>query len=80
MPPKFKHQLVGERSIRSEAKGVSHGGAYGSENVGTSNHNSGERPEHRKPKVSLAMIVSQGLVGPKSMTKVADEGHTVNIP
>jgi len=78
--PKFKHQLVGERSIRSEAKGVSHGGAYGSENVGTSNHKSGERPDHRKPKVSLAMIVSQGLVGPKSMTKVADEGHTVNIP
>ncbi len=51
-----------------------------SENVGTSNHNAGERPAHRKPKVSLAMIVSQGLVGPKSMTKVADEGHTVNIP
>ena len=80
MPPKFKHQLVGERSNCCEAKGVTHSGAIRSENVGTSNHNSGERPEHRKPKVSLAMIVSQGLVGPKSMTKVADDGHTVNIP
>ena len=31
------------------------GGAIGSENVGMSNHNTGEIPVHRKPKVSLAM-------------------------
>ena len=55
-------------------------GALGSENVGTSNHNTGERPVRRKPKVSLAMIVSQGLVGPKAMAKAAADGHTVNIP
>ena len=36
------------------------------ENVGTSNRNSGEIPEHRKPKVSLAMLISQGLGGPKA--------------
>ena len=54
-------------------------GAQGSENVGTSNHNSGEIPEHRKPKVSLAMEISQGLVGPKPMAKAAGDGHAVNI-
>ena len=72
--------MVGERSLCSEAKGVSHGGAQGSENVGTSNHNSGEIPEHRKPKVSLAMEISQGLVGPKPMAKAAGDGQQVNIP
>jgi len=59
---------------------VSRDGALGSENVGTSNHNAGEKPARRKPKVSLAMIVSQGLVGPKPMAKAAGNGHTVNIP
>ena len=59
---------------------MSRDGALGSENVGTSNHKSGERPDRRKPKVSLAMIVSQGLVGPKAMAKAAADGHTVNIP
>ena len=72
--------MVGERSHRSEVYGVSRDGALGSENVGTSNHNSGERPGRRKPKVSLAMIVNQGLVGPKPMAKAGGDGHTVNIP
>ena len=35
-----------------------------SENVGMSNHNAGEIPAHRKPKVSLAMTINQGLGGP----------------
>ena len=56
------------------------GGALRSENVGMSNHNPDEISGHRKPKVSLAMIVSQGLVGPKAMAKAAADGHTVNIP
>ncbi len=30
-----------------------------------SNHKSGEIPDRRKPKVSLAMNISQGLGGPK---------------
>ena len=59
---------------------MTHGGAFGSKNVGTSNHNSGKKPERRKTKVSLAMIVSQGLVGPKGMAKAAPDGHMVNIP
>ncbi len=72
--------MVGERSLASEAHGVNRSGRQRSENVGTSNHNSGEMPLRRKPKVSLAMIISQGLVGPKAMAKAAVEGHTVNIP
>ena len=59
---------------------MSHSGAFGSKNVGTSNHNAGEKPARRKTKVSLAMIVSQGLVGPKRMAKAARDGHMVNIP
>ena len=55
-------------------------GAYRRENVGTSNHNAGEIPARRKHKVSLAMTIIQGLVGPKPMAKAAGDGHTVNIP
>ena len=72
--------MVGERFVRCEGEGVTPAGAYGSENVGTSNHNSGEIPLHRKPKVSLAMAISQGLGGPKVMAKAAADGQTVNIP
>lgn len=59
---------------------MTHGGVVRSKNVGTSNHNAGEKPARRKTKVSLAMIVSQGLVGPKGMARAAPDGHTVNIP
>ena len=55
-------------------------GAYGSENAGTSNRNAGEIPARRKTKVSLAMSISQGLVGPKPMANAAGDGYTVNIP
>ena len=59
---------------------MSHAGACGSKNVGTSNRNAGEIPARRKIKVSLAMYISQGLVGPKGMAKAAPDGYTVNIP
>ena len=59
---------------------MSHAGACGSKNVGTSNRNAGENPARRKTKVSLAMSISQGLVGPKGMVKTAPDGHMVNIP
>jgi hypothetical protein len=52
--------VVGERFLCGEGYGVSRAGAQGSENVGTSNRKSGEIPDHRKPKGSLAMVVSQG--------------------
>ena len=59
---------------------MTHAGAFGSKNVGTSNRNAGEIPARRKTKVSLAMKISQGLVGPKGMAKAAPDGHMVNIP
>ncbi len=59
---------------------MTHAGAYGSKNVGTSNRNAGEIPARRKTKVSLAMLISQGLVGPKGMAKAAPDGYMVNIP
>ena len=71
---------VRERSDRNEGEGASHAGAFRSENAGTSNRNAGEIPARRKIKVSLAMVISQGLVGPKGMAKAAPDGHTVNIP
>ena len=71
---------VGEYSHRVEGKGVTHTGALRSKNVGTSNRNAGEIPARRKIKVSLAMYISQGLVGPKGMVKTAPDGYMVNIP
>jgi len=59
---------------------VTHSGACGSKNVGTSNHNGAENAPRRKTEVSLAMTISQGLVGPKGMAKAAPNGHMVNIP
>ena len=55
-------------------------GACGSKNVGTSNRNADEISARRKIKVSLAMKISQGLVGPKPMARAAGDGYTVNIP
>ena len=72
--------MVREHSICNEAKGATHSGAYRSENAGTSNRNAGEIPARRKHKVSLAMVISQGLVGPKGMARAAPDGHKVNIP
>ena len=55
-------------------------GAFGSKNVGTSNHNAGEIPARRKTKVSCSMSIRAGLVGPKAMARAAADGHRVNIP
>jgi hypothetical protein len=59
---------------------VTHAGALRSKNVGTSNHNRGEKPLRRKNKVSLSTIVGEGLVGPKEMERSASDGYRVNIP
>ena len=45
-----------------------------------SNDNPPENGGLRKPKVSLAMEISQGLGGPKVMAKAAADGQPVNIP
>ena len=67
--------MVREHSICNEAKGATHSGADRRENAGTSNRNAGEIPARRKHKVSLAMVISQGLVGPKGMAKAAPDGQ-----
>jgi len=72
--------VVGERPPYCEVHDVSRDGEWRSENVGTSNRNAGEIPARRKPKVSLAMVIIQGLVGPKPMAKAGGDGQLVNIP
>ena len=59
---------------------MTHAGACGSENVGTSNRKASAILARRKIKVSFAMEFSEGLVGPKGMANAAPDGHTVNIP
>jgi len=72
--------VVGERFRCSEAVAARRGGATGGENVGISNRKAGENPARRKPKVSFATIIGEGLVGPKAMPRGEADGHTVNIP
>ena len=48
--------------------------ACGSKNVGTSNRKADEKSARRKIKVSLVMLISQGLVGPKGMAKAVLNG------
>ena len=72
--------VVRERSVRDEAKGVTHSGALRSENAGTSNRNAGEIPARRKHKGSSSTVIEGGLVGPKGMAKAAPDGQWVNIP
>ncbi len=59
---------------------MTHYGACGSTNVGTSNHNVGEIPTRRKNKVFFAMIIIEELVGPKGMARAGPDGQKVNIP
>ena len=72
--------VVEEHFHRSEAASARSGGALGRENVGTSNRNAGEIPARRKSKVSSAMNINRGLVGPKLMAKAEGDGQLVNIP
>lgn len=59
---------------------VRFGGAVSSENAGMSNLKEGENPSHRKSKVSWAMIIIPGLVGPKPRRSSVGDGQRVNIP
>ena len=71
---------VGERPYCCEVYDASRDGAIGSENVGMSNHNHVEITRHRKPEVSLAMAINQGLGEPKANPKGVADGQPVNIP
>ncbi len=59
---------------------MTHAGACGSKNVGTSNRNDAENASRRKTKVSFPMTIREGLVGPKGMAKAVLDGQRVNIP
>ena len=60
--------VVEEYSIFAEAYPARECGEYGSKNVGMSSKKAGENPAHLKSKVSWAMVVNPGLVGPKRPT------------
>ena len=45
-----------------------------------SNFKTGENPVRRKSKVSWAMIIIPGLVGPKPRRESVGDGQRVNIP
>ena len=55
--------LVGEHSIQRRRCMVMCAGADRKANVGISNDNAGEKPAHRKTKVSWATLIVPGLVG-----------------
>ena len=76
----YKRRGVGEYLYRNEGYDVSRTGAMRSKNVGMSNRKSDEMSDHRKPKVSLAMNINQGLGGPKTTPKGLVDGQPVNIP
>ena len=57
------HTLVGEHSSQRRRCMVMCAGAARKANVGISNDNAGEKPAHRKTKVSWATLIVPGLVG-----------------
>ena len=50
--------MVGEHCNNVEGVPARDAGAVTKENVGISNDNAGEKPAHRKTKVSSAMLIS----------------------
>jgi hypothetical protein len=48
----FERMVVGERSMVGRSCAEKHGGRDGSDHAGMSNDKAGEKPAHRKPKVS----------------------------
>ena len=65
--PQWSLRVVGERPSLQWIQRVSDDGARRSENAGTSNRKAGENPARRNTKVSFAMLISEGLVGPKGI-------------
>ena len=55
-------------------------GASRRENAGMSSDKAGEKPAHRKPKVSYATYIGVGLVGPKPRARAVGDGQLVSIP
>lgn len=66
--------------VSERSPAVRRDGRWRSKNVGISNKKTDEKSVHRKSKVSQAMIISLGLVGPKPKPKGVGNGQLVNIP
>jgi hypothetical protein len=63
-PPKLWDRKIGRGAFPGRGSCVvRHGGAQGKANVGMSNDKAGEKPVHRKTKVSNSMLIRIGLVG-----------------
>ena len=54
----LNYGVVGEHSKLGRRCTVRYAGLFRKENVGISNDNAGEKPAHRKTKVSSAMLIS----------------------
>jgi hypothetical protein len=66
MPPKLWVLINqgGRGAFHAGGSGIERGrGRHGSDYVGMSSGKTGEKPVRRKPKVSVAMLFSHGLVG-----------------
>jgi len=72
--------LIGERFVQRRSRTARYGGADGSENGGMSNKTRSENLRHRKSKVSWAMLINPGLVGPKARPKGVVDGQQADIP
>ena len=72
--------MVEDRSASGRRRTVRSAGRSGSDYVGMSSENGGEKPPRRKPKVSWARLIRPGLGGPKVRPKGVADGQQVNIP
>ena len=70
---------VGEHSSVGRSHTVRSGGRTRRDDAGMSSDKHGEKPCHRKPKVSWGRLILPGLVGPKSRPKGVDDGQQGKI-
>lgn len=63
--PRAEREVGRGAFLAQRSQVVRLGGVLRSENAGISSKKSGENPDHRKPKVSWALMISPGLGDPK---------------
>ena len=78
--PSVEGCSVGEHRVGEEAGSRGPVELHTRENAGTSSEQARENRARRKPKVSHAMPISVGLVGPKPRAKAVGDGQPVNTP
>ena len=62
--PKLWNSDIGRRAFQRRRRfAVRQAGVFGRANVGISNDKGGEKPPHRKTKVSRSTLIGSGLVG-----------------